>query len=95
LSLRNAILGLGLLALVCGLLAIFVGGFSPGWVFAFWGAAIAGGIVFERVRYKPLESTAPGGRWVRTAERFIDDETGAPVTVYVDPETGERKYVRE
>jgi hypothetical protein len=31
--------------------------------------------------------------WVETTERFIDDETGEPVTVYVQSATGERKYV--
>ena len=32
---------------------------------------------------------------VRTDERFIDETTGKPVTVYVDPVTGERSYVQE
>jgi hypothetical protein len=93
--LRKAVLAIGAGILVCGLIAIFVGAHSAAWACAIWGALIVAGIVFERVRYKPLESAAPGGRWVRTAERFIDDETGAPVTVYLDPETGDRKYVRE
>jgi hypothetical protein len=93
--LRNVVLGFGVLCLVAGLVSIFVGGFPPAFVFGIWGVLIVAGIVFERVRYKPLETAAPGGQWVRTAERFIDDETGAPVTVFIDPKTGERKYVRE
>ena len=53
------------------------------------------GTVFERVRYKRLQPSAPGGRFVRTPERFRDEATGADVTVYADPATGERAYVRE
>jgi hypothetical protein len=93
--LRNVVLGLGALALAGGLLAIFAGGFPAALVCAIWGALIVLAIVFERFRYKPLVRAAPTGNWVRTAERFIDDETGEPVTVFVDPKTGERKYVRE
>jgi len=93
--LRNVVLGFGVLCLVAGLVSIFVAGFPPAIVFGMWGVAIVAGIVFERFRYKPLEIAAPTGQWVRTAERFIDDETGQPVTVFVDPKTGERKYVRE
>ena len=93
--LRNVVLGFGVLCLVAGLASIFVAGFPPAIVFGIWGVLIVAGIVFERFRYKPLETTAPTGRWQRTAERFVDDETGEPVTVFIDPETGERKYVRE
>jgi hypothetical protein len=92
--LRSFVIGLGILTLACGLAAIFVGGYPPGSVFLIWGVLIVCGVVFERVRYKPLEAAAPPGNWVRTTERFIDDETGAPVTVWLDPETGERKYVK-
>jgi hypothetical protein len=40
-----------------------------------------------------VETAAPGPGWTRTQERFIDDETGEPVTVWIDA-TGDRKYVR-
>lgn len=53
------------------------------------------GTVWERVRYKQVTAAAPGGRFRRTAERFRDPTTGEPVTVYADPATGERAYVRE
>lgn len=49
----------------------------------------------ERVRYKSLEPARPGPGWERTAERFVDDESGKTVTVYVFRETGERLYVEE
>ncbi len=50
--------------------------------------------LFERVSYKrPFDAQeARGPGWQRTTERFVDEETGAMVTVYVQPETGERAY---
>ena len=53
------------------------------------------GTIYERYRYKAIEVGKPGSGWVATTERFIDDETGKAVTVYLDPATGERKYVAE
>jgi len=51
--------------------------------------------VFERVVYKRIDPARPGAGWQRTSERFIDDTTGKPVTVYIEPATGERQYVQE
>lgn len=93
--LRNVVLGIGLFILGCGIIAWMTGGFPPAIPALIWGAVITAAIVFERVRYKPLETGAPSGRWQRTTERFIDDETGLPVTVWTDPVTGERKYVKD
>jgi hypothetical protein len=93
--LRNAVIALGVVAFAGGLLALIAGTFPPGFIFAFWGLVLILGTVFERFRYKPIEAMAPAGNWIRTEERFIDDETGRPVTVYMDPETGERKYVHD
>src|SRR5665213_1465011 len=93
--LRKAVLALGAGILVCGLIAIFAGAYPAALACAVWGTLIVAGIVFERFRYKPLAARAPQGNWVRTAERFIDDETGKPVTVYLDPQTGERSYVAD
>ena len=59
------------------------------------GVILCGGVIFERAAYKPLEKSNADARFQRTAERFIDPETQAPVTVYVDPATGERKYVKD
>jgi len=93
-TLHNFTLGIGVVALVCGVVALFVGS-PPGFVAIIWGVLIVGGIVFERFRYKPLVGKPPAGNWVRTAERFVDDETGKPVTVWVDPATGARSYVAD
>lgn len=93
--LRNWLIGIGVAVLAIGAVVMATTGIPPSIVFLCWGAMLVLGIVFERFRYKPLEAQAPGAGWERTTERFIDDETGKPVTVYVQPQTGERKYVQE
>jgi uncharacterized membrane protein HdeD (DUF308 family) len=92
---HNLTIAIGVLAFVCGLIALAVTHFPPAFVFLFWGTIIIAGTVFEQFRYKRLAAHAPPGNWVRTTERFIDDETGKPVTVYLDPATGERSYVAD
>lgn len=83
---------IGLFALSLAALAV-AGPGALGWV-AGSGLLLAG-TVFERVRYKRLAVGAPEARFRPTPERFFDTETGAPVTVWADPATGERKYVRD
>jgi uncharacterized membrane protein HdeD (DUF308 family) len=92
--LHSFTIALGVVALLGGIVALVFGGFPPGFIFLFWGIVIIIGTVFERVRYKPIETAMPGGNWVRTPERFLD-EHGRPVTVWLDPITGERKYVAD
>lgn len=60
---------------------------------AVWAAIFLGGLAVERWRYKRLGTRPPGPGWQRTAERFVDPETGKMVTVYFHPQTGERRYV--
>lgn len=93
--LRAVVITFGILGFLAGLFALAVHAFPPAAVFGFWGALVVIGTIYERYRYKPLEEGRPGSGWVATQERFIDDETGKAVTVYVDPNTGERKYVTE
>jgi hypothetical protein len=90
--LRSATITIGAVAFVCGVAALFAHT-PPGWVFVFWGAVIVLSIVYERYRYKPVEGVAPGPGWTRTTERFIDEDTGEPVTVWMNG-AGDRKYVR-
>jgi hypothetical protein len=85
----------GLAIMAVGLWALFAGVLPPALVFTLEGAVIVAGVLFERTVYKRVEPARPGAGWTRTAERFIDDATGKPVTVYVQPATGERKYVNE
>lgn len=93
--LRNVLLGIGFAALIGGTYAILACGVSPGIMGVIWGALVVLGIVCERVVYKPIAVAPPGPGWRKTTERFIDEATGEPVTVYVHPETGERAYIRE
>ena len=91
--LRGAVIAVGVACLVGGLLSLVFHVGPPALVFVLWGVVLIGGIIYERYRYKPIEPSLPGAGWVETTERFIDDETGEPVTVYVQSVTGERKYV--
>ena len=92
--LRSIVIALGVVSFAGGLVALATGFCPPAYVAIFWGTLLLLGTVFERVRYKRIEMAAPGAGWTRTDERFIDDETGQPVTVWLDPASGERKYVR-
>ena len=57
------------------------------------GLALTGAILFERGRYKPNSPDWPGPDWIATDERFVDHESGEIVTVFYQPQTGERRYV--
>jgi hypothetical protein len=60
---------------------------------AIWGAIFAGGVLIERWRYRTLSDGRPGRGWQATPERFVDPETGRLVPVFLNPATGERRYV--
>jgi hypothetical protein len=92
---RRGLITIGVLVIILGVAAILSGLVQRSFVFIFWGAFLIVAILIERVRYKSLLSKSPGPGWQRTTERFVDDETGQLVTVYVHPETGERAYVKE
>jgi len=92
---RTMLIAIGGMLLVAGLACMAFGVFPPTFVLAFWGIMLVIGTVFERVIYKPNLAQRPGPTFQRTPERFIDDQTGEPVTVYIEPATGERAYVRE
>ncbi len=93
--LRNVLIGIGVAATVCGLASLATGVLSPPLVFAFWGAVLVACIACERVVYKRTLARSPGPGWQRTPERFVDEQTGTPLTVYIEPASGERAYVRE
>jgi hypothetical protein len=54
---------------------------------------VLAGIVFERRRYGASQAKPIGGGWRETSERFVDDASGRPVTVWYNDATGERRYV--
>jgi hypothetical protein len=92
--LRSALIAIGVLCLVGGIFAMVLSRAAPGLLFAIWGVILLLGTLYERVRYKALLRAGPTAA-VRTTERFIDNDTGKTVTVYVDPGSGERSYVEE
>lgn len=93
--LRGILIVIAVVSILCGLVALATGAFPPAAIFAIWGVLLVIGTVFERVIYKQTKTQPPGAGWIRTSERFIDDASGKPITVYVEPKTGERQYVEE
>ena len=93
--LRVTVLIVGGAALAFGIGALMTRAFPPALIFGLWGALLVVGTVYERVGYKPVLKHAPGPGWEKTTERFLDPETGNPVTVYVEPRSGARQYVQE
>ena len=94
--LRAAVLAAGggmLAAATVGALFCWRG--STIFTFAAWGAILAGGVLIERWRYRPLTADPPGPDWQATPERFVDPESGRLVTVFFNPATGERRYVAD
>ena len=73
------------------------------------GAILVAGVLLERTRYRSLhaeltgdghghgggETARPDGRFRPTEERFVDPTTGTPMRVWIDPATGDRRYVAE
>jgi hypothetical protein len=85
------------------------GGLAAALTFFIPGAVIIAGVLLERTRYRSLsaersgdghgpgggETGRPEGRFRPTEERFLDPTTGVPLRVWVDPSTGEQRYVPE
>jgi hypothetical protein len=92
---RKGLITIGVLLAILGVAALVSGIVPESFVVIGWGAFLVVVIVIERVRYKALEAKRPGPGWERTTERFVDEETGRMVTVYIQPETGERAYVKD
>ena len=90
-ALRGIVAALGAIMAAAAVLGLALG--LPVWGALLVGIVVVATAVFEPWRYKRLETEPPPG-FEPTAERFLDQDTRAPVTVYVDPATGERRYVR-
>ena len=91
---RNArvfILALGALALAGGtVLTVLTGG---GIGLMILGAVMIASVGLESRYGRPgAPTTVPPHAWELTAEKFIDDETGQLLEVWIDPLTGERRY---
>ena len=92
--LRSILVGVAVLSLCGAAIALAVGAVPAALLLGAWGIILLVGTLYERVRYKPVLDAKPKSA-VRTDERFVDEATGKPVTVYIDPVTGERSYVQE
>lgn len=85
--------GIQVFACLCLAAAVALTIFYPGaWPALICAGLLAVGVFHEHLLYR--SGKAPrGGTWQPTAERFRDDESGALVTVWFNPVTGERRYV--
>ena len=92
--LRGLLLALAVIGIAFGAWLV---SFDPaGWPALILPCLLVAGIVFERVHYRGSASVdSPDKDWRPTNERFLDEVTGRPVTVWFNPTTGERRYVDE
>jgi hypothetical protein len=90
-TLRRAVLGLGVVALLAGFLLLVLGRFAAGGIqLMILGAVLLLGVLLERGRHR---RAAGAGKWQSTSERFVDPTTGRLMQVQYDPASGERRYV--
>ena len=89
---RTSLLVIALLMMVASAAGIVAG--VPLYPAFAMGLLLALALLFERTVYKRNLAKSPGPEWQRTKEAFIDPETKEHVTVYFNPKTGERLYVR-
>ena len=88
---RLAIFVLGALALFGGTILTMAAGGGIGLMVI--GALLIASLALEGRYGRPGAPTdVPPHAWERTSERFIDDETGQLLEVWIDPLTGERRY---
>jgi hypothetical protein len=98
-------------ALILGLLIVVVAGVAGigGFWLIILGAVGLIGVTFERMRYRSEAAERSGGalgaggteagpaedRFQPTDERFTDPTTREQLRVWVDPASGERRYLRD
>ena len=92
---RLAVFVLGVLLSGAGLLlTLFASGSGLGLMIV--GALLLVSLGLEARYGRPGAPTdVPHTAWERTGERFLDDETGSVLEVWIDPLTGERRYEPE
>ena len=89
--LRSAVLFCALLFLAAALFGVTQD--AGTWPMAAMAALFVAGTLFERFHYRGSTEAPLDGEWQATPERFIDEESGRPVTVWFNPRTGARRYV--
>jgi hypothetical protein len=92
--LRVILIGLGVAAILTGI-GLMATAHWTGISMLVAGSLLLVGTLYERVHYKKPVPRAPGPGWQPTRERFIDEETGKAITVWIEPSTGERVYVTD
>ena len=70
-------------------------GAAGGWGALGFGAVLVLGTSMSGCATSRSSASRPGPGWQRTTERFFDEDSGKTVTVYIHPETGERRYVED
>ncbi len=89
---RAFLLGLGSAGVLSGGLMIVLAN-GAGVTLLILGGLIVASVAFEHRYGRPGARTSPAStQWEPTGERFIADETGAKLEVWMDPLTGERRY---
>jgi len=89
---RTFILAVGVAAIAGGvILSMATGGGGIGLII--FGVVLFAGVLLESRYGRPGAPTnVPPHAWELTNEKFIDDETGQLIEVWIDPLTGERRY---
>ena len=93
--LRSIVIAVGVLCIAGGAFALAAGVWPGAIGPTIFGVLLLLGTVWERLYYKPLGRNRPGPGWVATDERFIDEDSGRAVRVWVEPASGERRYVTD
>jgi hypothetical protein len=93
---RIALGAFGLLAALGGIVAVSVGEPVAGaWALVTGGVLIVAAL-FEVTSYRPNEGTTrTNDRFEPTGEVFVDPTTGERIRVWLDPDTGYRRYEPE
>ena len=90
--LRNALVAIGVLLILAGIVNVLAGFGPPSLPLFVIGAILVICVVYEPWRYKEIVSRPKAG-WRPTGERFVDPETGRLTEVHYDAATGQRHYV--
>jgi hypothetical protein len=93
--LRAALLAFGGLILAGGAFVSVATNSASGLPAALVGGGLILALLIERHRYKHIRDAPPGPDWQPTGELFFEpDSEDTQVTVYFQPGTGKRSYVR-
>jgi len=91
--LRTFIQAFAFIVLLCAMAMVVIQ--PAAWPALVFAGLLVLGTLWERFYYRGGTVHGEGGRWQATAERFLDEESGRPVTVWFNPATGERRYVEQ